>query len=106
MFNYDMQKASHFTSKADGEQTFLAWLILMGLEDRGFSFNVKTMKLYKGKPIEYRVTSWGCYQNTFGVWVVFIAYVFKPMKHTIQYSWDADENGLASGDARKFEWIS
>jgi len=106
MFDYDIMETKHFTSKADGEQSYNNWLKSIGVNQEDFPFTVKTHRFFKGKPINFHVVSWGAYIGNSGEWIVFIAYRFLPMKHSIQYSWLSIVNGEVMGDPVKREWIN
>lgn len=106
MFDYDYTESKHFTRKADKENAFFEWLKAVGIERDAFPFDIDAHRFYKDKPVHYKVVSWGSYMSSAGVWVIFIAYEFRPMKHTIQYSWRAGRDGKVSGQSTKNEWIN
>jgi len=106
MFEKDIITTSHYESRKDGMAGYASWASAVGIDTIQFPFKVETFKLYKGKPINFNIVSWGCYQNKDAKWVIFINYYSLAPKHTIQYSWDVDDLGMAKGDARKFEFIN
>lgn len=105
MFDYDIMETKHFTRKADGEQSYRNWLQSIGVSHEDFPFTVKTGRMFKGKPINFHIVSWGAYIGASGEWLVFVAYRFNAMKHTVQYTWKSIVNGEVMGDPTKNEWI-
>jgi hypothetical protein len=106
MFTHDLVKASYFNRKHDGEQTFQTWCARVGIDASQYPYEAKSFKFYKNRAIVFKVMSWGSYQNADGQWIVFVAYQFAPMKHTIQYRWYCNPDGMAEGEAAKFEWVN
>lgn len=106
MFDYDIQRAEHFTDRTESVEAYKEWAGRVGIDTEDFPFKVNSGKFFKGKPINHNIRSWGSYPNDNGVWIVFVAYYSAPMKHTTQYAWRCDENGMVTGDPKKFEWIA
>jgi hypothetical protein len=106
MITYDIAKASHFDRRVDGELTYKDWCGKAGIDFIEFPFVAESNKFHKNRRITFKVQTWGCYQAADGRWIVFVAYQYTGMKHTVQYRWWCDENGRASGEAAKFEWIN
>jgi len=106
MFNNDIASTKHFTTKVDGEAAYVQWCGLVGISTNQFSFTVKTGRLFAGKPVIFRITSWGAYENASGEFVVFVAYYATAPKHTMQYSWQIDEKGHVVGVPRQYGFIA
>jgi len=106
MFGYDMAQTKHFTRKADSVESYRQWLLAVGIDEDQFPFSVKTGRFYKNKPINFHVASWGAYIGNSGEWIVFIAYGFDAMRHSIQYSWLNHKDGKVTGNPVKREWIN
>lgn len=106
MFEHDYTMSKHFTRKADTENSFFEWKKKVGIDPNAFPYEAVSTGFFKNKPIVFRVQSWGSYQASSGAWIVFIAYRFNAMKHTVQYAWTAAADGLCYGEPRKSEWIN
>jgi len=106
MLDYEITDTRHFTKKADTHESYRQWCLAVGIDEEQFPFTVKTNRFYKNKPINFHVVSWGAYIGNSGEWIVFIAYHFLPMKHSIQYSWLNHQSGKVVGDPVKREWIN
>jgi hypothetical protein len=105
MIKADMVNTTDFAGREGAETSFRGWCRTVGIPRGDFPFTVKTGKLHKGKEIIFKVVSWGCYEASFGGWVIFMAYRFPAAKHTVQYSWHANEFGMIDGETQKNEWI-
>lgn len=105
MFTHDFASVKHYTSKIDGQTSYENFCAMAGINAEDFLFMVKTGRFFKGKPINFTITSWGSYVNASGDFVIFVAYYSAPVKHTIQYSWGVGEDGRVNGVPRKYEFI-
>jgi hypothetical protein len=101
-----MLNFSDFANKADASSTYSQFLLDVGLNAEDFPFKLKTGRMHKGKEIIFTIRSWGGYESSKGLWLLFIAYYNPSMKHIVQYTWSYDENGLVFNKPNKHEWIS
>lgn len=106
MFENDITSGQHFTSKFDTRMAYEDFCKRCYINTEDFPFKVKTGRMFKGREIEFAVTSWGSYEVTGGKWRVFIAYRYPAMKHTVQYTWHVGSGGLPVGKPEKNEWIN
>jgi len=105
MFDYDYTEAKHFTRKEDKENSFFEWCKAVGIDQSDFPFEAVSGRFYKNKPVIFKVVSWGSYMASSGQWIIFIAYRFNAMKHTVQYHWSSGRDGKITGESKKSEWI-
>jgi len=105
MFDHNMLNYTDFATRDDAASTYHQFLLDVGINAEDFPFKLKTGKLHKGKEIIFTIRSWGGYESSKGLWVVFVAYYYAPMKHLVQYSWPYDEQGLIFTEATKNSWI-
>lgn len=106
MFTREINTRKHYTGK-DGEDTYLEWCKLQGINAEDFPFRVKTMKTdRKGRHLNMNVVSWGFYQGSDWQYYVFVSYRTSNTNHTCAYHWDVDSEGKPIGTPRKHEWCN
>jgi hypothetical protein len=106
MFEHDLVNTTFFSGKYDTVMGYEDFMRRMYLNTEDFPFSVKTGRVQEGKEIIFTIRSWGCYESSANGWVVFIAYYYPKMKHTVQYSWHVGSGGLPVGTPTKNEWIA
>lgn len=106
MFDHDIAMSNHFTNKHDGKAAYETWAKAVGIYLPTFSYSIPTGHMFKGKPVNFVVQSWGNYFSADGAWIIFVNYYAAPVKHTVQYNWSFGTNGKVGGAPRKYEFIA
>lgn len=101
MFDKNIIARTHFTTKADGQAAYYAFLKEMGIDKDQYPFEYVKGKDGRGKRCNWRAVSWGGYVNADRRWVLFVSWRCTSHDYIIALHWDWDSENMCAFNGRE-----